>query len=173
MLHELIELKASENGDKVLFVLKKAFEDMDCMQDIGEEMENDGLLDLAKTRIYNALGLSSKKQEDPHEVMSMIFSHLPQNILKLFMNREMLITDVALVEVFPSGGTTLGAALNSVLSVADVVNSKQVVRNLDIHSKVLAVHALRYGNNNTKLLYKLSIEKELSIGNTKYRHFSL
>ena len=55
MLHELIELKASEDRDKVLFVLKKAFEDMDCTQDIGEEMENDGLFDLAKTRIYNEL----------------------------------------------------------------------------------------------------------------------
>ena len=75
--------------------------------------------------------------------------------------------------MFPSGDTTLDAVLNSVLSVADVVNSKQVVRNLDIHSKVLAVHALRYDNNNTKLLYKLSIEKELSIGSINYGLVSL
>ena len=102
----------------------------------------------------------------------MIFSHPPQNLLKLFLNSEKVITDkplsenIALVEVFPSEDTTHGTALISALSVADVVNGKQVVRNLDIHSKVLAVHALRYDNdhnNNTKLMYKISIEKELSI----------
>ena len=52
---EIIELKTSEDSDKALFALKMAFKDMDCTQDIGEEEENDGMLDLAKTRIYNEL----------------------------------------------------------------------------------------------------------------------
>lgn len=155
-------------GGEIDAVLSSVFDRMDAQS-------TDIALALESTGVYEALHVTPREQEDPHEVLTQILD-TSSALGTLFEITEKTSTEEAqsradkahTLNVYPQADSPLEALVAKELMTEERVEGRMLRKEFEISSSVLAVHIIRYDSRSNKKLHKVSIQKELSVCGHRY-----